>query len=163
ERDDQGDRASLSELRPMLHEEVTGLPDKYRIPVVLSYLEGKTNEEVAAILNWPVGTVKGRLSRGRALLRSRLTRRGIALSTDALRRALSQTGASASVVSQALLRRTLRRVVESGFAKAAADSAGAVASPEVSSSGASASPTAGSSGDSGSVNTANGPLPPSQL
>ena len=55
-----------------------GLPDKYRIPVVLSYLEGKTNEEVAELLHWPVGTVKGRLSRGRALLRSRLMRRGVA-------------------------------------------------------------------------------------
>src|SRR5262249_12910240 len=61
EPDDQGKRASLAELRPVLHEEVTGLPDKYRIPVVLSYLEGKTNEEVAALLKWPVGTVKGRL------------------------------------------------------------------------------------------------------
>ena len=97
EPDDQGDRASLSELRPMLHEEVTGLPDKYRIPVVLSYLEGKTNEEVAAILKWPVGTVKGRLSRGRALLRSRLTRRGIALSIASLIVALSQTRAVAAV------------------------------------------------------------------
>ena len=35
-----------------------GLPDKYRIPVILSYLEGKTNEEVAELLHWPVGTVK---------------------------------------------------------------------------------------------------------
>jgi RNA polymerase sigma factor (sigma-70 family) len=162
ERDDQSDRASLSELRPMLHEEVTGLPDKYRIPVVLSYLEGKTNEEVAAILKWPVGTVKGRLSRGRALLRSRLTRRGIALSTATLLMALSQTRASAAVP-EALLRRTLRRVVEAGLFKAAADSAGAVARPEVSSSGASASPTAGSSGAPVSGNTANGPMSPSQF
>ena len=66
EPDDQGEKAELAELRPVLHEEVVGLPDKYRIPVVLSYLEGKTNEEVAALLKWPVGTVKGRLSRGRA-------------------------------------------------------------------------------------------------
>ena len=42
-------------------------------PVILSYLEGKTNEEVAELLHWPVGTVKGRLSRARDLLRSRLT------------------------------------------------------------------------------------------
>ena len=67
--------AAWNELRPVLHDEVRRLPDKYRIPVILSYLEGKTNEEVAELLHWPVGTVKGRLSSARALLRSRLTRR----------------------------------------------------------------------------------------
>jgi len=155
EPDEQGDRASLAELRPMLHEEVTGLPDKYRIPVVLSYLEGKTNEEVAAILNWPVGTVKGRLSRGRALLRSRLTRRGIALSTAALVAALSQTRASAAIISEALLRRTLRRVLKSGISRAA-DTSGAVATPEISSSGASATPGAESFGDAIAENSGDG-------
>lgn len=139
EPDDQRDRASLAELRPMLHEEVTGLPDKYRIPVVLSYLEGKTNEEVAAILNWPVGTVKGRLSRGRALLRSRLTRRGIALSVAALVTALSQTRVSAATVSEALIRRTLRRVVKLEVLRAAGNVASSVAGSEVSPTGPPAS------------------------
>src|SRR5262249_21658940 len=46
----------------------------------LCYLEGKTNEEAAHQLQWPVGTVKIRLSRARELLRSRLSRRGVALS-----------------------------------------------------------------------------------
>jgi RNA polymerase sigma factor (sigma-70 family) len=79
EPDDQDRILSLNELRPILHAEVVRLPDKYRIPVILSYLEGRTNQEVAEFLNWPVGTVKGRLSRARQLLRSRLTRRGVAL------------------------------------------------------------------------------------
>jgi RNA polymerase sigma factor (sigma-70 family) len=78
EPDDQDRLLSLNELRPVLQAEVVRLPDKYRIPVVLSYLEGRTNQEVAEFLNWPVGTVKGRLSRARQLLRSRLTRRGVA-------------------------------------------------------------------------------------
>ena len=47
EPDDQGERAAWNELRPVLHEELNSLPAKYRIPVILSYLEGKTNEEVA--------------------------------------------------------------------------------------------------------------------
>ena len=57
----------------------TGCPIDTGIPVILSYLEGKTNEEVAELLQWPVGTVKGRLSRARDLLRSRLLRRGLSL------------------------------------------------------------------------------------
>ena len=52
-----------SELRPVLHEEINRLPETYRTPVVLCYLEGRTNEEAAKLLQWPVGTVKGRLFR----------------------------------------------------------------------------------------------------
>src|SRR5205814_7273009 len=64
------------ELRAVLHEEVGRLPARYRLPVLLSYFEGLTNEEAARELGWPVGTVKTRLSRARELLRKRLLRRG---------------------------------------------------------------------------------------
>jgi RNA polymerase sigma factor (sigma-70 family) len=74
----QDEVVSLSELRPVLREEVARLPEKYRVPVILSYWEGRTNEEVAELLRWPVGTVKGRLRRARRTLRSRLSRRGVA-------------------------------------------------------------------------------------
>ena len=79
------DREMTSQERqPWLHEEIQRLPDKYRVPLILCYLEGLTHEEVADQLQWPVGTVKGRLSRARDLLRSRLTRKGLALPVGVL-------------------------------------------------------------------------------
>ena len=102
------ERTAWNELRPVLHEEVNRLPEKYRIPVILSYLEGKTNDEVADLLQWPVGTVKGRLSRARELLRSRLSRRGLALSAAFLMTALSRGRVFAEVVPSDLVQSTVR-------------------------------------------------------
>jgi RNA polymerase sigma factor (sigma-70 family) len=67
----------LSELGPALYEEMEGLPVKYGIPVILGYMEGMTNREVADLLKVPIGTVKGRLSRARDMLRASLSRRGL--------------------------------------------------------------------------------------
>ncbi|MCI0463138.1 MAG: sigma-70 family RNA polymerase sigma factor [Gemmataceae bacterium] len=72
------------DLGPLVHEEVDRLPARYRGPVVLCYLQGKSNEEAARELACPVGTVKSRLSRARDLLRGRLERRGVTLSVGAL-------------------------------------------------------------------------------
>jgi RNA polymerase sigma factor (sigma-70 family) len=66
-----------TDLQPLLHEEINRLPEYYRSPVVLCYIESKTNEQAARELRCPVGTVKGRLARARELLRSRLRRRGV--------------------------------------------------------------------------------------
>src|SRR5262249_54482820 len=55
------------------------LPARYRAPLVLCYLEGRTRDETAGLLGWSAGSVKGRLERGRELLRQRLLRRGLTL------------------------------------------------------------------------------------
>jgi RNA polymerase sigma factor (sigma-70 family) len=67
------------EMRRLMQEELARLPDKYQAPIVLCHVEGKTHEEAARLLHWPVGTVSGRLSRGRELLKARLERRGFAV------------------------------------------------------------------------------------
>jgi RNA polymerase sigma factor (sigma-70 family) len=78
------DESVWRDLRPVLDEEVNRLPAKYRSAFVLCYLEGRTNEEAARQLGCPKGTVLSRLARARQRLRTRLTRRGVALTTGAL-------------------------------------------------------------------------------
>jgi RNA polymerase sigma factor (sigma-70 family) len=66
----------LRDYVPLLHEEMGRLPERYRLPLMLHYFEGKSTEETATQLRCPVGTVKGRLSRARDRLRERFSRRG---------------------------------------------------------------------------------------
>ena len=66
-----------AEIQAMIAREIAGLPARFQAPVLLCDLEGASCEEAARRLGWPVGTVKSRLSRARARLRDRLTRRGL--------------------------------------------------------------------------------------
>ena len=70
--------AERTELKGVLDEELSALPDVYRSALVLCGLEGKTNVEAAALLGVPVGTVDSRLHTAKAKLRGRLMKRGIA-------------------------------------------------------------------------------------
>jgi RNA polymerase sigma factor (sigma-70 family) len=89
--------AVWADLRPVLDEEINGLPEKYRLPFVLCYLQGKTNEQAAELLGCPKGTVLSRLAWARERLRSRLVRRGLAPSAGSLAAALSADRLSAAV------------------------------------------------------------------
>jgi RNA polymerase sigma factor (sigma-70 family) len=77
---DSIDDLTWRELRGVLDEELRLLPEKYRSPLVLCYLEGKTQDEAARQLDWSKGTFRRRLEQGRDALGRRLTRRGLALS-----------------------------------------------------------------------------------
>jgi RNA polymerase sigma factor (sigma-70 family) len=91
------DDLSWREVRQILDDELARLPEKHRAPLLLCYLDGLTQDEAARRLNWPRGTLKRRLERGRELLRARLSRRGVSLSATLLLTGLSANGASASV------------------------------------------------------------------
>ena len=70
---------SRFDLAAVVAEELDRLPARYRSAVILCHLEGLSHEEAARRLSWPVGTLSGRLSRARSLLRSRFERRGLSL------------------------------------------------------------------------------------
>lgn len=75
---------SVPESWEELYEEIDRLPEKYRLPIVLHYLEALTYEQVARKINCPLRTVQTRLARGRDRLRARLARRGQVISEGLL-------------------------------------------------------------------------------
>jgi RNA polymerase sigma factor (sigma-70 family) len=99
-----------AEWLPLLHEELNRLPEKYRAPLILCYLEGKTHETAARELGCPSGSMSHRLARGRELLRQHLCRRGLTLSVGLVGTALAER-AGATTVPARLVQSTLRNAL----------------------------------------------------
>ncbi|HEV3263187.1 MAG TPA: sigma-70 family RNA polymerase sigma factor [Gemmataceae bacterium] len=85
------------DLQPLLDHELSRLPDKYRLPVVLCDLEGRSRQEVARQLAIPAGTLSSRLATARQTLARRLARHGLAVSGASLAALFGGSGASAGV------------------------------------------------------------------
>jgi len=88
---------SWEELLPVLDQELGRLPDKYRLPIILCDLEGKSRKQASQQLKCPEGTVCGRLARARVLLARRLSRFRSGLTGGAVALALSTNAAPACV------------------------------------------------------------------
>jgi RNA polymerase sigma factor (sigma-70 family) len=85
------------DVQPLLDQELSGLPDIYRVAIVLCNLEGKTRKEAARQLGVPEGTLAARLARGRVMLAKGLARHGLAVSGGTLAVVLAQNAASVGV------------------------------------------------------------------
>lgn len=120
------DSFAWREVRGVIDEELSRLPERYRVPLVLCYLEGQTNAEAAKRLGCSRGTVATRLARGRDRLRRGLTRRGLALPATGL--ALLTSGSQAT--SAALVDVTVQAAI--AFAADPVHVAGPVAAQAVS-------------------------------
>ncbi|MBI5723033.1 MAG: hypothetical protein HZA50_03665 [Planctomycetes bacterium] len=82
----------------ILYAELFNLPRKYRLPVILHHLEGRSQAEVANLLGDNVGTIMSRLNHGRQMLRDRLMKTGLVVSVAGLT-AVMANQASAAVSS----------------------------------------------------------------
>src|SRR5262245_20421813 len=108
------------EILAVLDEEMSHLPEKYRILLVLCYLQGKTHEEAACEAGCPLGSLSWRLARAREMLRKRLGRRGLTLSAGLFALLLSSRITHASVVSAGLAQSTAQLAVNIAAAPEAA-------------------------------------------
>jgi RNA polymerase sigma factor (sigma-70 family) len=106
------------DLQPLLDEELNRLPEKYRIPLVLCEMEGRTRKEAARNLGWPEGTLSSRLARARELLARRLRKRGLAFSAGFLA-AVFADGAQAALP-PGLVRSTVRAAMSQAIGEALA-------------------------------------------
>ncbi len=109
----------------LLDDELEHLPPKYREPLVLHYLQGLTNNQVAHRLGLSVTAVEGRIKRGKKELRLRMTRRGVELGAVAVALQATQSAAQSAVV-QAIIPGTIKAALAAAHGASGAASANAL-------------------------------------
>jgi RNA polymerase sigma factor (sigma-70 family) len=120
------DEVTWKELRTVLDAELASLPESLRLPLILCYLEGRTQDEAAGQLGWSKSTLIRRLDQARAALGRRLTRRGMVWSA-----ALSGVLLSDCVASAALPRGLVGSTVTAAMLVTAGGATTAVLSAKV--------------------------------
>jgi len=90
----------------ILHDEIKGLPERLRAPIVLCYLQGQTYDAAAHLLGLSEVAIRGRLARARERLRQRLTRRGVTVPAGLL--AAGAAGQAQAAIPMTLIHSTSR-------------------------------------------------------
>jgi len=111
---------TCDEMRAVLDVEIGAMAEKYRTPLVLCYLEGRSYDQAARELGCPKSTLASRLTKALDLLRGRLQRRGIGLTAAALTAKLSEM-AEAAPVSAVLTANTVKAAALVAAGKGAAE------------------------------------------
>src|SRR5260370_22511140 len=124
---DPSQQAAWRELCAILDEELHRLSDRYRSPLVLCYLAGQTQPEAAGHLGWSLRTFKRRLEQAKNIMRLRLSRRGLTLSSTLLIAGLSQQEAAAVPLALTLATIKQASLVIAGKSTSATLSANALA------------------------------------
>jgi len=101
------DELSARELLLILDEEMARLPERYRLPLILCGIEGRSQVEAARLLGWTPASVRGRLERGRARLRARLVRRGLTVGANLLAMEHLTTATVSASLRQATVQKAL--------------------------------------------------------
>jgi RNA polymerase sigma factor (sigma-70 family) len=109
---EEGDDPGWNELLHVLDEELERLPVRYRSPLLLCYLEGRTQDEAAHQLGWSLSTLRRRLDDARELLRARMIRRGATLGAALFASFLSPSAARAALTME--LRQAVLATAQSG-------------------------------------------------
>jgi RNA polymerase sigma factor (sigma-70 family) len=112
------DELTAREFLTILDEELCKLPEKNRLPLILCDLEGLSQEQAARRLELSPGAVKGRLERGRLLLRGRLAKRGLTVATSLM--TMLPVERAAQAVPPDLVQSTLQAAMTSRGASPAA-------------------------------------------
>jgi RNA polymerase sigma factor (sigma-70 family) len=94
---DPAAEAAARELSAILDGELSRLPERYRLPLRLCFVDGRTRDEAARQLGWSLRTLQRRLAQGRRLLQTRLTRRGVTLSAALLATGIAGTAARSAL------------------------------------------------------------------
>ena len=100
---DPANEVGRREVCTILDEEMVRLPERWRAPVLLCYVEGLTRDQAAQQLGWSLRTLQRRLEQGRELLRRRLTRRGVTLAAAMLAAELCAPGTHAGGSAQVII------------------------------------------------------------
>jgi RNA polymerase sigma factor (sigma-70 family) len=108
------------EVERAVYAELDRLAGKYRAPLLLCYLQGKTRDEAARQLGCDLSVFRGRLERGRELLRARLLRRGLSLSAALLALGIADKAPAAVLLSAPLLSSTIKAALSAAGTTGAA-------------------------------------------